>query len=468
MTRFSTWNADKVVDTIFVNGCVTGIGDVSSSRVAVRSSGIDYSGLATATTNSEGKFRVAIRRNGLASISTAYPRRSAAVRAGPSATDITLDACLTLSPASEKSAPVFFAPLLSMVAPAGSPVAFYALVVFDEEALRYQWFRNGRAIDGATQSIYRLPVVTSADDQAQFTVTVTNSFGSTTSPAATLSVTAAATLLELDYLFKMLFSPFDLSAVTSAPLNLFESNGKWLDPAAVCRTGTATGLLNGQPIAAGTETSGFNQVVSGTFDKCVTRDDPTIELSGFSTVNETSNSEFTVLDATRRADNFRRISRQGNGQVTDVTGNGSEKSTSTISTVNGLEIAINVSAPLPGATLRNNLTGEVTQFISGDTVLGSTEIISGKLATLTIEQRSRTFTIGGVRYVANGLVSFPSVTDYQLPGPEQLRLLNSAPVPTGQLSLTRNGFQIGRIFFTAEGPFVEINGVVKPMFSRTP
>jgi hypothetical protein len=54
--------------------------------------------------------------------------------------------------------------------------------------LSYQWQKNGAAISGATSSSYTTPATTSADNGAQFTVTVTNSVGSVTSTAATLTV----------------------------------------------------------------------------------------------------------------------------------------------------------------------------------------------------------------------------------------------------------------------------------------
>ncbi|MFT5589394.1 MAG: hypothetical protein ACI9ZF_001569 [Bradyrhizobium sp.] len=354
-----------------------------------------------------------------------------------------------------------------MVAPTGSPVAF-AAVMESDNSLTYQWSRNGRAIDGATQSIFRLPSVTPADNQAQLTVKVTNASGSVTSEPATLTVIAAANLADLDNLLNMLFGAFDMHIVTSAPLNLFENNGKWLAPASVCSSGSASGLLDGQPIPAGKEASDLNYVINGTFDKCITRDDPAIEFSGFASASFTANADVNLLGVTWHADNFRRILRQGNTQVSDITGNGTEKTRSTIFSTNGLETSVNVSAPVPGATLLNNLTGEVTQFISGDTVLSATEIMAKKVVIDSIEQRSRTFTIAGVRYVANGLLSFPLVIDTKMSQPEQLKLLQSAPSPSGQISLSRNGFQIGRIFATPEGLFVEINGVVKPMFKTLP
>jgi hypothetical protein len=58
--------------------------------------------------------------------------------------------------------------------------------------LTYQWSRGGSPINGANSSSYTIPTVANGDNNAQFTVVVTNSAGSATSNAATLTVTAAA------------------------------------------------------------------------------------------------------------------------------------------------------------------------------------------------------------------------------------------------------------------------------------
>jgi hypothetical protein len=58
--------------------------------------------------------------------------------------------------------------------------------------LSYQWKKSGTAISGATSSTYTTPATTSADSGAQFTVVVSNTAGSVTSSAATLTVNAAA------------------------------------------------------------------------------------------------------------------------------------------------------------------------------------------------------------------------------------------------------------------------------------
>jgi Abnormal spindle-like microcephaly-assoc'd, ASPM-SPD-2-Hydin len=61
--------------------------------------------------------------------------------------------------------------------------------------LTYQWKKNGVAISGATSSAYTTPAETTTDNNAQFTVAVSNTAGSATSNAATLTVSAATYLL---------------------------------------------------------------------------------------------------------------------------------------------------------------------------------------------------------------------------------------------------------------------------------
>ena len=58
--------------------------------------------------------------------------------------------------------------------------------------MTYQWSKNGAAISGATSSTYTTPAETTTDNNAKFTVAVSNSAGSATSNAAVLTVTSAA------------------------------------------------------------------------------------------------------------------------------------------------------------------------------------------------------------------------------------------------------------------------------------
>src|SRR5882762_5787144 len=56
--------------------------------------------------------------------------------------------------------------------------------------LTHQWKKNGVAISGAVSSSYTTPATANSDNGAQFIVLVSNSVGSVTSGAATLSVNA--------------------------------------------------------------------------------------------------------------------------------------------------------------------------------------------------------------------------------------------------------------------------------------
>ena len=59
--------------------------------------------------------------------------------------------------------------------------------------LRYQWAKNGTAINGATAASYTTPATSASDNGSQFTVAVTASVGSVTSNPATLTVNTPAT-----------------------------------------------------------------------------------------------------------------------------------------------------------------------------------------------------------------------------------------------------------------------------------
>jgi protocatechuate 3,4-dioxygenase beta subunit len=68
VTHFSIWNADRITETVWIHGCVA---DATGARVAgasVSSDGIDYSGTSSAVTDAAGAFRIAVRRNSLATL----------------------------------------------------------------------------------------------------------------------------------------------------------------------------------------------------------------------------------------------------------------------------------------------------------------------------------------------------------------------------------------------------------------
>jgi hypothetical protein len=73
---------------------------------------------------------------------------------------------------------------------AGQPATF-SVVATGTPPLSYQWMKSGAPIAGATSSSYTTPVTTTADSGSLFSITVSNSAGSMTSNAATLTVNAA-------------------------------------------------------------------------------------------------------------------------------------------------------------------------------------------------------------------------------------------------------------------------------------
>ncbi|HEY5909890.1 MAG TPA: immunoglobulin domain-containing protein [Verrucomicrobiae bacterium] len=69
----------------------------------------------------------------------------------------------------------------------GDPVTF-SVTATGGGTLRYQWFRDGAALSSATRTSYTIAAVASGDQNAAFSVRVTNTLGSVTSAAAVLTV----------------------------------------------------------------------------------------------------------------------------------------------------------------------------------------------------------------------------------------------------------------------------------------
>src|SRR6266849_4706854 len=69
--------------------------------------------------------------------------------------------------------------------------ATFSVITSGTAPLSYQWQKNGTSISGATSSSYTTPATIISDSGATFRVVVSNSAGSVTSNAATLTVNAA-------------------------------------------------------------------------------------------------------------------------------------------------------------------------------------------------------------------------------------------------------------------------------------
>ncbi len=97
-------------------------------------------------------------------------------------------ATLTVNPA--PVAPSITTQPSSVTITAGQTATF-SVTATGTAPLSYQWSQNGTAISGATSSSYTTPAETTSANGTQFTVVVSNSAGSVTSNAATLTVNPA-------------------------------------------------------------------------------------------------------------------------------------------------------------------------------------------------------------------------------------------------------------------------------------
>lgn len=98
VTHFSYWNADRVIETVYLNGCVRDAADQPVADALVATDGIDYSGSSTARTGTDGTFRIAVKRESQLTLSALSGNRltnTLSVTSGSS--DSTLPNCLVLS-----------------------------------------------------------------------------------------------------------------------------------------------------------------------------------------------------------------------------------------------------------------------------------------------------------------------------------------------------------------------------------
>jgi uncharacterized protein YjdB len=101
--------------------------------------------------------------------------------------------CSNMTSSSGAVAPSITAQPVNATVTVGQTATFFVTAT-GASPLNYQWQKNSSRISGATASSYTTPATTSADNGAKFDVVVTNSVGSMTSGAATLTVGPAATL----------------------------------------------------------------------------------------------------------------------------------------------------------------------------------------------------------------------------------------------------------------------------------
>jgi glucose/arabinose dehydrogenase len=94
-----------------------------------------------------------------------------------------------IRPAAAGAAPQIAQHPANLTVPVGAAATF-SVAATGTAPLAYQWQKNGANISGATTSVYQTPPATAPDNNSTYRAVVTNSYGSVTSNAATLTVTS--------------------------------------------------------------------------------------------------------------------------------------------------------------------------------------------------------------------------------------------------------------------------------------
>jgi hypothetical protein len=135
--------------------------------------------------------------------------------------------------------------------------ATFGVVAAGTVPLSYQWQKNGSNIPGATSSSYTTPVTMTSDSGSTFAVVISNTAGTVTSAAATLTVTPA-TLVSIAVtpanpsIAKGGTQQFTATGTFSDSTTQVLSNAVWASATPGVATSNATGLATG--VGAGTST----------------------------------------------------------------------------------------------------------------------------------------------------------------------------------------------------------------------
>ena len=135
---------------------------------------------------------------------------------------------------------------------AGQTAAF-SVTATGTGILTYQWNKNNLAISGANSVSYTTPPTSSSDNNAKFTVTVTNSAGSVTSNPVTLTVNTA-TLLLTPNTTSLPFGNVILGSDSILGVTFTNSGNSSVTVSNVAISGagfTASGVSGGQIVAPG-------------------------------------------------------------------------------------------------------------------------------------------------------------------------------------------------------------------------
>jgi hypothetical protein len=171
VTLANTGGADLTISVMTLTGGTFGISGVTTPKTiaAGQSATLNVSYSPTATNSDTGNISIT-------SNDPANPTTVIALSGTGSSTAV---------------APTITTQPVSKTVTAGQTATF-TVVASGSATLTYQWQKNGANISGATAASYTTPATATTDSGSTFKVAVSNSAGSVTSTAATLTVNAAA------------------------------------------------------------------------------------------------------------------------------------------------------------------------------------------------------------------------------------------------------------------------------------
>lgn len=419
VSHFSSWNCDYPIEsTIYVEGCVRNPDNsLPPVGTTVWSDGMDYSGTAYVDVDSQGNFRVPMKKGSMATVTASYDSiESPAALVTPNNTDIKLNQCLVLKAFSPT--PEIIQDLPATQTAYEGEATMLVITARGTGTLSYQWMRDGVAITGQTAPRLFISKVGTADNGKVYSVKVTSSTGlSKTSGGTTLTVVVNDLAEQQRRLGELVSKPINALTLAMAPSNAADMDvAVMLAPARICTSGSASNVtLEGNPVVGGEPVSpNAAHLIGVTFDNCLT-DDETFTGKALANFNYSisQNNTVTLNTSTQML------------PLTDVKHELTGKGVFNVNTVaQAGGISTTTLTPVPGAVLMRVNTTRTMTFQSGSIA----SIYDDQAQTVTSSFQQVRYVLNGHTYVVNGSMTAK---------------LDTTAQSTGVITVSRDGVLVG-------------------------